>query len=543
METHRQRIRFQDILDYTAYTRIEGDALVRLCERAGAPWSEEDKTARLGELQKAILRRPERRIIVEAGSGGGKSILGACFGLGELMQPNRKIVIVADQAKFAHKEFSYIYLGMKTLFGDAISSACPTFVNKKNGHVYTMQIATAWGSTCEGMTLAQKGGSAALGNEWDMCIIGEGAHLSPDVYFGKINRALARRIRRRERSNYIRPTGRTIALSSPNELNGTLQAIIRAAKKQTGGRIEKLRCENSENWFESLYYSVHTSPEMNPNYSFEAYEAEKEMAKAAGQEAAFGEQFEGIAQVRTGIIYSKKTDDHEIDLPNIARIRAMKLGLGIDVGHRYAAVLAGLDSDENAYILGECYVVGGTTSEKTELTLEMAAEILQIEPEEVNDALSVCFIDRSAQNRPDFEELGLDVEFTHELWRVEDTLDTVNQKFAEDKLFIVNDCVELISEASMYQWKGLTGGASVHTAGTLRPSGKHDVLDAMRYVLLALWESGPPEGAPEIMAPEQETEQALYNLQRTFAEPAHKAIARREQMEQGMAIQELFRGL
>lgn len=520
-------LRASDIVDRHAYTRIEGDALVRLAELAGAPWSDEDSGAQLGEEQKSILRRTERAIIIEAGSRGGKSVLSACFGLSELLQPNRSVAIVGARADHAKKEFGYICQGMRNLFGSKLNDVCPIFKNVYYGHNYSMSIETIWGSICEGFTLARDEGARALGAEFDMIILAEGSRIDPAIYYNKLVRALGGRAKARKKGGHIRRTGRTIGMSSPNELEGATYAIVQAAKKQTKNDIEKLQAETCDSWLDSLYYKRMSVIDLNPAYPPEVYDAEVRRLIAAGRKKDVDEQFLGIARARTGLIYSKFNDDLVVPLPDTNAIKAMNIGIGIDTGHHFAAVLCGVDTNSDSWCLGEYYDVGCTIREGVQGIKRMYEDVLRKKFE--REDLVEIIVDRASQHKRELQEAGLNVDFHPQNLNLEITCDQVNQRFATRSLWISDTCTETISDLEGYQVMAkLTGGS--HANKKLYAKGRNHLLDALRYILLRLWEMPPPREEEKLLSPVDTNKIALQNKIREMTD--WRTSARRHQQMQ-----------
>lgn len=499
-------IAFQDIVDRLAYTEISGEARVRLAELAGAPWCPDDPEAVLGEEQKEILRRDERIIAVEAGSRGGKSMLAGCFCLAELMQPNRHVAIVASYSKHAASEFKYVYKGMLRLFGDYVHDVCPVFTQRTEHNNFYCRIETVWGSTIEAMTLQRDQGAKALGSEWDMCCLAEGSRITPNVYFGKIVRALAGRAKKRKRGGHLRRTGRTIAMSTPNETEGAIYQMVQAAKKRTNERIELLRTENCPDWRESIYYKRLSVLEMNPSFSAEELEAQRKHFVRAGQQAYFDEQFLGIARAREGLIYNQLTDGNIISPPPQSEIQKMELGIGIDTGYWNAAVLVGRDTKDRTYCLGEVLEKGVTIRTFLSTLREMVDDIVGI-PDYL-DEIQTIVVDRASEQKREIQECDLSLDWHENTLNLEVTCDEVNRALAAGRLYISSECTETIHDFENYAVKGSVTNA---TNTPVKPKGRDHLLDALRYVLIRMWEAAPPEEEPEPLTREERREKTFQD--------------------------------
>lgn len=493
--------------------QIPPHGLLALAKAAGAPWNDTNPDAELSELQKEIITTPERTVVVFGGSRGGKSIAGAVIGLGALLVPNCQIALIGANYEHCGKEFGYLWRGFFKLFPRSAATEAQ-FVNRQPH--FSMRLATLWGSRVSVFSINSKEGAQILGNEFDLAIMCEAAQIPSDIYTNKVERALLGRAKKRKGSDYLRKTGRAILLTTPKQQGGASYGIYSRAMAQTRGRIERLRLKpDGSNWFESLYFKQANVMELNPSYPIEAFEHAKK-----GPRYDFEEQFLGMAVLRSGLCYSSfKETTHVLEpdqMPSVDTLRRCVWGVGIDTGNNFAAVLAGLSPDGKAYIIGEVFEVGQNSRQNGDAVLAMVEQKLShLGITDPKGAVSLWVVDVNSQNILDLEE-SMEVGFFYQKYDVIETIGNLDMRYGSNEIFISQECELLLNELRNYRWrkpKELRPG----TKDT--PVGEDHLLDAKRYLLMQLFEQGPPKEDEAVwtvdqMLEKERTEMLTCNLTR-----------------------------
>ena len=524
------------VFEGRADIEIPPEGIVRIAEMAGAPWADHDPDAKLSPLQIEILTAPERTVVVFAGSRAGKSVIGACAALAQLCIPNSRVAIVGASFEHCAKEFNYVWRGFHRLFpADALTDAA----NSVRPPHFSMRMATAWGSELVVVSTLSKEGGQLLGYEFDCVILAESSHVESDVYHRKIERALLGRAKKRDATGYLRRTGRAYLLTTPAGQGGISYDLYWRAMQRTNGRLDKLRLESGAPWFDSFYFAQHDVRTLNPAYPQEAFDA----ARRTLPKAAFEEQMLGKAVARTGLVYSSFREDRHV-LPTHALssaevLRRSTIGVGIDTGTNFAAVLAAMIPDGKVYVLDEVFNVGRNIRENAEDILEMVQRALGSVFTDPKQAIDPWVVDVASQNLLDLEEI-LDVTLFAQKWDVLDSLGHLDLRFANDQLFIAEDCDFLLNEIRNYRWKEVQvvraiGSKAEGTIHRDRPVGQDHLLDAMRYLLMQFFETGPPQAEREQLSPQE-------ILDRARAELLTPDLARDLRLGQQRRAIELWRG-
>lgn len=469
---------------------VSGDSIVKLAELAGAPWNDKDANSKLGPNQIALLHRPERQIIVFAGSGGGKSVLGAIFGLAELLKPHRRIALIGDTYTHVSKEFGYLYKGFFNLFPKEAATVAHNSISK---HRNDMRLSTAWDSHVETMATRQGEGSVLLGSEYDLVIFCEAAQVPASVYYSMVERALYRR--NKVRSNgYRARTGRALFLTTPSGQTGVSYDLYSNALKRAQGDLSSLELRNGANWIDSLYFAEFANIDLNPALDKDAFER----YRASLPTHDFATQFLGKAVAKTGRVYKSFDESkHVIDkLPD--SLNKFTFGVGIDPGFAapFGAALVGMSPEGTLHLLNERCIANLNSKEMAEEILAMVSDTLGHLSDDPKELISEWEIDAHCQtHKLDLPEyLGVDISYRkHELLS---TLAHLDMCFANNQVFVMDDCDHFKAEARTYRYRSVKGSLKDE------PTGPDHVLDAFRYVALVMLENGPNEvtAAPKSFA-------------------------------------------
>jgi len=503
IDTHA--ITWPEIFMGHAEVVIPPEALIELAHMAGAPWNKTDPHARLSPLQCEIITAPERVKVVFGGSRGGKSIAGACIGLGQLMIPNSQIALIGANYEHCAKEFGYIWEGFFRLFPRTACTEAQFLTRKPH---FSMRLTTVWGSSVQVYSVLQKEGTQILGNEYDLAILCEAAQFSSDVYGNKIERALLGRAKRRTVDGYLRRTGRSVLLTTPKGLGGASYDLYNAARQRTRGDLGKLLIANGAEWFDSFYFKQCDVRELNPTYPIEAFEAARKLLKKKD----FDEQFLGKAVVRSGLVYSSFSEDgcvlEKNRRPSNDELRRCTFGVGIDTGSNFAAVLAGIAPSGKVYVVGEAFEVGLNTKGNADAVLAMVDQFLGPLFPNPKEAVSIWAIDVNSQNILDLED-ALEVSFYYQKYDLLDSIGHLDLRMGQGLIYFDEDLTSLLHEMRSYRFKPQKEQAPGQKD---RPTGEDHLLDAMRYLLMQLFDMGPPEEAKNAMTVDQMLEKGREEM-------------------------------
>ncbi len=529
MQDHAHELTWKDVFDGRAEMEIDAESLLKLAELAGAPWNDFDPDAKLSDLQKEIITAPERTVVVFGGSRGGKSVSAAVIGLGGLLIPNYKIALIGANYEHCSKEFAYIWRGFFKLFP---RSACTEAQMVTRSPHFSMRLTTIWGASVQVFSTISKEGAQILGNEFDMAILCEAAQVPHEVFNTKVERALLGRAKQRTGQKYLRRTGRAILLTTPKGQGGSSYDLYNRALQRSKGNMQKLRLENllkteknpQDAWFASLYFCQANVRELNPTYPIEAFEhARKTLPKHS-----FEEQFLGRAVIRSGLVYSSFREDVHVigrdKIPSVDVLRRCTFGVGIDTGTNFAAILAALTPEGKAYVIGEVFEVGQNTAENARCILDMVEKTLSPITPDSKSAISLWVVDVNSQNIMDLED-ALDVSLFHQKYDVLETLGTLDVRMGAGEVFISDECDFLLHEMRGYRYK--TREATGISPKKDTPIGVDHCLDAMRYLLMQLFELGPPKEDAVVwtvdqMLEKERTEMLTCNMARDLENVARR---------------------
>ena len=213
---------------------------------------------------------------------------------------------------------------------------------------------------------------------------------------------------------------------------------------------------------------------------------------------------------RSGLIYDEFDEKkHVVSMPSGESIRNMRLGVGIDTGKHFAAVLCGFGRDNQITILGETYTgtkdSGENIYDNCEAIREMLFDVLGVpfglkERDEdgmarLIDAVDLWYVDPASQHKMDLENI-LDIPLSFEKAHIGELLSTIDQVrnlFRNDNLLITEECQWLLWEMERYIWMPVRGRGN-QTKSELMPRKRDDhALDAARFILVQMIQAGPLE--------------------------------------------------
>lgn len=537
-------VSFEDLISGRAYVRLPFGAKVRLLEMAGAPWNEHDPDARLSKLQKELLAREERWKICHGGSGVGKSVTGGCEAILALMQPNMKIAIIASTYDKCHAEFEYVWKGFLGLFGEMAPRVTSTFRNVNMPSRHEMEIVTVWNSWVKAFSTDREEGSAILGKEFDLVILGEGALVSAETWQRKIRRALDRRVKVLS-DGYFRQTGRGVMFTTPDGFDGAASEEWDRIAERYEGRTDLARLPHNPDWLSSAYLREAASTE-NPSYSPAAFEA----ARRTLPPDIFAEQYMGRRVRRSGLIYKEFDPDlHVVAMPPPEAIAKMRLVGSFDTGKHFSFGVHGMDVDGTVWRLLEvctqelrigdsARVIERKVVEYLGAAFGGASEFAQIAPH-----FHSWWVDARSQEKQEIMAT-LGIPLSDSKLEVLGSIDQVREIMAEDRYRVAEEGTHgplermgLRYEIAKYVWRSQTTRQQVVK---LEPVKRDDhSLDEARYGIVPLLEAGPVRLAdtkPVSFADNWQRKQGLRGL----------AASMRKQMQTGgdhRDIGEAFRGV
>jgi hypothetical protein len=394
------------------------------------------------------------------------------------------------------------------LFGSGAATRI-TYTNTQTHH--DMQIESVWGSLVRTFSTDRKDGDAILGKEFDLIVLGEGSKIASDTFDRKIWRAADRRVKINPDTGYYRRTGRVCVFTTPTAYEGCSAAEFERVKARGKGDKTCLNADkDGVNWLESVWLREAANVE-NPPFSKEAIAAAKRRLPAD----IFEEQYLGLMRRRAGLIYKEYDPQlHDQPLPSPERIRNMRLGLGMDTGKIFSAILMGVEPDNTKWVLGEVYTKEESISSNCVYVKKMLYDILgailtdmpcerdvdeDIENafKDLHDQIDVWRIDDASQHKEDtFELLGVPISFDQ--LEVLGTIDRVREWFNNEQLYIAKETTidpdegeGLRWELGRYAWRTaskITGSSKA----VLQPVKKDDhACDALRIVGIPLDSAGP----------------------------------------------------
>lgn len=464
----------------------------------GAPWVDRNQTAHLHGLQAEALARRERLRILHGGSGLGKSILGGCEIALEAMLPGTKTGVVAARYDHVAHEFEYAFNGLRKLFWRRLQ-AFPRFMYRNAGNNRVYEIDSVWGSRVRGFSTESDEGASLLGQEFTKVVVGEGSHISKDIYEKRIARALDRSLMNRTPGS---EAGTLVTYTTPKGYEGFTAEEVERVRKAGKGDLTVFELGRVD-WASTVWIRESSVLE-NPAYSRATFAARRAMMG----KTAFEEQWLGRMTFKTGLIYPEFDADRMTHpLPAPEDLRSMRLFVGIDTGAYFGAVLLGLRPDGTGAQLGEVY------TQKVKID-DSAAEVRAM----VVDCLSAAFaVDDYASLATRIDRWVVDPASQHKLELIDllglptistptrsqghfdllPTIDIVRRLFISGKLTIADSCTWTIDQLRKYTWKtSRIQGAKDPVIREPRKDYDH-LLDALRFAAVPLFEEGPLEEAQD----------------------------------------------
>lgn len=510
-------VSLRDLLEGRAKMRLPKDALLAILRRAGAPWNEKNPDAELSPLNEEMLLRREKIVVLHGGSGLGKSAMGGMRALGELCLPHRRVGIVGATYDHASSEFQYVYEGFLKAFG----YDCAKTMAYRNPRTHEdMVIETIWGSSCIAHSVGMNRGGQMYGKEFDLLVLCEGSRIDPDAWWRSMFRGLQRRAMRVKLCDCPRgcenadhywtdETGRAFVPTTPDSFDGASASIFEFVERITQRQPEKLHYGKVR--FQESCYIREADCLENPDYDRDAYYAAEKMLDPA----IFNEQFRGLRTRRSGLVWpSFAVNLHVRPMPSDDEIRTMRLGVGIDMGKYYAAVLVGVKPDHEGWILGEARTEAATAEisglETMWVCLQRLARAFDVpidglDPasmesvtqsfERIADRIDVWAGDEAAQQKEDLM-MAMPAPIAWVKPSVSGSVALVDQLFKQNQLFVARDpetdepvAPELLWEIDHWKWRVIRP-----TQTTVRhvPEDRHNhSCDALRYLMVEMERVGP----------------------------------------------------
>ena len=486
-----QILDFSAFLDGRAQLYFPLAARLLLLEKAGAPWNNQRPDLRIQDhpVQLEFLERDERTLVLMGGSGVGKSVLGGCFDLLELMIPGRKIAIIGRLMDHAMKEAEYVWKGFHKLFPEGATTEA--LINRNKSKL-GMRIKTIWGSEIQTYSLHEGEGSQVQGDGYDLINMAEADQVDHGTFTFAVQRAADRRANKTAEGYQFR-TGRMLLFSTGHSMtvdNGAVRGEVERIMRITKNQPDKLHADQADLWAATAYIKKNISSETNPSYSDDTFQARVQGATAE-QRHYIEEMWKGRA-VYAGNRVLAEFDQYSHTVPGPSRrdIEEMRLVLAIDPGTMCGAVLLGLDKAEHVWVLGEHYDERASTRQNCENIKQMVMDILhtnQVDPhvgwKAALKLLDTIIIDVHCENKEDWEEfLDTPVDWSDQKDQLELTINRLRELFRDDRISVVDTCERFIWDAQKYNYR--PNG---------RPGDKYNHLfDAMRYGLFGwLLDAGP----------------------------------------------------
>ena len=503
------RVSLLDVRDGRAFIHYGPKAKIALCEKAGAPWSDKDRGAKLSPVQREVLSRPEREKIVEGGSGLGKSVTGGCEILTEVMKPGSSTAVVAQRYDHVSAEFKYVIEGLRKLFPHKQSFTRFSFKDQPNYHEYDVD--SIWGSSVRGFSVESDEGSALLGKEFSKIVIGEGSNVSPDILDRRIWRALDRRLVHRT-DGIERDTGFLTLFTTPRGFDGCSAAEWERVVSQTANKPENLHY-GATDFARSVWIRTASVLE-NPAYDKKVFEARRETM----DKTAFEETYLGLKRFKSGAIYREfEESKHVLSLPDNSVIRKMQLGVGFDTGAHFGCILAGLlepaPGIRQRWVLGEVYTQQETITSALSQVKGMLHDVLgpvfapafagDVDQtfDVLRDVIELWAVDPASQHKLEITEY-LDVALYGPKLELLPSIERIRDWLGNGELYYAEGCTWLVEQTKKYAWRAVKTANTRSTAsraGTMTTEprkGFDHLLDAERLVLLPLDDLGPRIEAP-----------------------------------------------
>lgn len=529
------QVSMRDVRDRRARIHFSTDAKVKLCEMAGAPWNDANPAARVSDLQREVLSRKERMKIVHGGSGLGKTTTIAMEAIVHAMIPYEECVIAGSRYDHVSSEFRAIARGLRRLF-EGRMSAFSRFSVKSQQNYHDYDVRTLWGSTMIGLSTDSDEGASFLGKQFHWVGLSEGSHISATILDTRILRALDRAIPQRDDGVLIE-TGYLANYTTPKGYEGCSAAEWERVMRATQGKPEKMHYGKVP--FEKTIWLREAAATENPSYSRAAFEARRETL----DKHAFEETYLGRMTFKTGMIFKEFSDEKHIrPMPKPDVIRQMRLGIGMDTGAYFGAVLAGLYEPAPGFIqrwrLGTVYTAQCTITESLSQVREMVCRVLgpvfgvhdfdALKDTGTGGAIDVWAVDPASQHKLEImDDIGVGLTG----WELSllDSLDRMREWLRRgESMFADGEVDDLLDQMRKYIWKQRKAPSVNGTRVPViyEPRAEYDhLIDADRGIQHVLADMGPmPKSANPLTAKEwfeKEQRQALFG-------PLREAMKRAE---------------
>jgi hypothetical protein len=547
------KLSFRDIVEGRAHIRLGPKARVKLAHMAGAPWSDKDPNAKLHDLQCEVLEHEEREKLVHGASRLGKSVLGGAEGVIEAMLPGSNLAVVAARYDHVAHEWQYIFRGLRTLFkGFPQAFVRLRYVHRPSQHDYDFE--TIWGAKGRGFSTEADEGAALLGQQFSRAILGEGSHISQEILEKKLLRALDGATMQRRDGLPTPRTGYLSIYTTPKGFEGCSAFEWERVQKQTNRDPRKL-------WFGAVTFARtvwirEASILENPAYSSEVFEARK----ATMSKTAFEEQYLGRMTFATGRILAEfDVERHTFPgMPDHALVRKMALGIGLDTGAYFGAVLGGLVRENGVlrrYTLGEVYLeqtpIDDCLVAVESMVVDRLGPVFDVALDDLEDdqarhatflqlarAIPVFAIDPASQHKPeiaaawDEADAGLMHAPGLEGGKLElvPSLDVLRRWIAADTFLVSDDCSILLDQIKKYIWKQVKSIGQKNAPVIKEPRKAYDhLIDALRFLFFSLEVHGVRDEAPPPISEKDAWEHAMK--ERLFG-PLRRAKRDAEEMRE-----------
>ena len=371
-----------------------------------------------------IIESEERETVVCAGRRFGKSAVCGYIVLRELLQPNKRIWIVAPTYDLTKKVFDYVV--------QFLAKAAPSQLNNVKAKPYP-SIITDWGSKLE--CKSAENPTSLLGEELDLIVIDEAAMISKGIY-----------------ETYLFPTtssrqGRIVFISTPRGENWFWDRFIDCKKTESSFQFES---------------------RVNPTFKPEEWERAKRMMP----QLSFDQEYRAIflqdsASVFRGI--NGIIDECLSDVKN-----GHNYILGVDLGKANDfTVMTVVDTYNNSVVYRDRF---------NEIDWNLQKARIKSIHERYNRARVI--IDSTGLGSPVADDLQRSGVFVDDFVLSGKTKNFLIEKlsiFIEQKEITIPSIDSLIDELRQYGYEFGVNGKMIYNA----PEGKHD--DCVISLALAVW--------------------------------------------------------
>jgi hypothetical protein len=363
-----------------------------------------------------------------------------------------------------------------------------------------MDIATIWNSRVRAFSTDHKDGAQILGKEFDLVILGEGSHVTADIYQRMVVRAINRRVKvRPELDNYFRKTGRAVMFTTPLGFEGCASAEWDRALSTTNNHPERLHVDQADDWLETIYLREAECIE-NPSYSVRAFES----ARKTLPRDIFEEQFRGKRVRRSGLIYKEFDPDRDVvPMPDLDLISKMRFAVSFDTGKYFSSGLFGYDERGVVWRLGEFCGIERKIDDNCDDVAELIENVLGPAFGEksfgsLKNRVDLWPIDPRSQHKQEImNRLGIPLSDAE--MPVQGSIDQVRKLMEEERFKVVRETnydpihqQGFLWEVGRYVWQVIRAHTNV-SQSKLEPKKSDDhSMDDLRYGVVTLISLGPP---------------------------------------------------